>query len=147
MSTQNIVEQLNTELARTYSLSLAAKQAHWNVEGENFMEVHELLDKVSTQLREVADELAERVSALGSIPIALAATLAGTNISDDFPIRKITTKEALSLFSNYLRDEVSQLADLAKSIGDTDLITQDICIEAARSLAKTQWFLASHLGN
>ena len=50
------------------ALAIDGKQAHWHIRGENFIAVHELLDKLVDHAREYADLAAERTVALG-LPI------------------------------------------------------------------------------
>ncbi len=47
------------------SLGIHAKDAHWNVKGPDFIQLHELFDKIAGQAYADADELAERIAALG----------------------------------------------------------------------------------
>ncbi len=60
-----MITLLNQQLADALDLGLQAKQAHWNVKGPNFLSLHELFDKVATELDELTDELAERAVELG----------------------------------------------------------------------------------
>jgi DNA-binding ferritin-like protein len=67
---EQIVDALNTDLAATYVLYHQLKKHHWNVEGAEFLPVHEFLGDAAHEAEEAADELAERVQALGGVPIA-----------------------------------------------------------------------------
>lgn len=137
-------EELNKQLAKVYSLSLAAKQAHWNVKGVDFLDMHEQLDAVATELRAIADEIAERISTLNGVPNAMPEALAAATYPSDLPIKKLGTQEVASLFDKYLDETVHALEKAAHVVGEADLVTQDILIESARTLAKSQWFFASH---
>jgi len=46
---------LNQSLALALDSQLAAKQAHWNVKGPQFIALHELFDKVYGVAAEAAD--------------------------------------------------------------------------------------------
>lgn len=46
-------------------LKLQAKQAHWNARGASFIALHELFDKIASQVDEYADMQAERIAQLG----------------------------------------------------------------------------------
>src|ERR1700716_3652323 len=60
-----MVELLNGRLADAIDLGTQAKQAHWNVKGPNFIALHELFDKISDEVREFVDLMAERITTLG----------------------------------------------------------------------------------
>jgi starvation-inducible DNA-binding protein len=67
---EQIVEALNTDLAATYVLYHQLKKHHWNVEGAEFLEIHEYLGEAAEDAEDAADELAERAQALGGVPLA-----------------------------------------------------------------------------
>src|SRR5512134_1412825 len=62
---QKMIELLNARLADAIDLYAQAKQAHWNVKGTDFFQLHELFDKVAEAVEEGVDELAERAVELG----------------------------------------------------------------------------------
>jgi DNA-binding ferritin-like protein len=70
---EQIVDALNTDLAATYVLYHQVKKHHWNVEGAEFRDIHVFLGEAAEELEEAADELAERVQALGGVPLARGA--------------------------------------------------------------------------
>ena len=73
------VKLLNQHLAAAIDLHAQMKQAHWNVRGPGFIAIHELFDKVSQDVENYSDMLAERAGGLGGTyggnPVACAAAL------------------------------------------------------------------------
>ena len=60
-----LVTILNQLLVDFTSLTYAAKQAHWNVKGVEFIAIHRLFDEVYELASETVDSLAEGITALG----------------------------------------------------------------------------------
>lgn len=58
------------------ALAVNGKQAHWNVRGENFVAIHELLDTIVGNAQASADQVAERIVALGLPVDARVGTVA-----------------------------------------------------------------------
>jgi DNA-binding ferritin-like protein len=73
--TEQIVDALQTDLAATYVLYHQLKKHHWNVEGAEFRDIHVFLGEAAEELEEGADVLAERLQALGGVPMARGAEL------------------------------------------------------------------------
>ena len=65
-----IIDALNTDLAASYVLYHQLKKHHWNVEGAEFLPIHEFLEEAYEVAERAADEQAERVQALGGVPIS-----------------------------------------------------------------------------
>ena len=72
-------------LADLIALHLQGKQAHWNVIGHNFRDLHLQLDEIVDAARESSDVIAERMRALGATPDGRAATIAKTTTLPEFP--------------------------------------------------------------
>jgi starvation-inducible DNA-binding protein len=127
------------------ALVIDGKQAHWHVRGENFIAVHELLDKVVKHAQKYADLAAERTVALG-LPIdARLQTVAEKN-----SLPKM--KDGFQNYGPIVQQVVAQLdaaiATVRKAIeglDDIDLSSQDVAIEIERGLVEDRWFLAAHL--
>src|ERR1041384_7387914 len=58
---------LNQRLAECIDLATQCKQAHWNVKGHSFIDLHDLFDDVHERAQEYADLIAERIVQLGGI--------------------------------------------------------------------------------
>ncbi|GGL56192.1 DNA starvation/stationary phase protection protein DpsA [Halocalculus aciditolerans] len=72
---EQVVEALNVDLAATYVLYHQLRKHHWNVEGAEFNDLHEFLGDKAEEAEASADELAERVQALGGVPVSGPANL------------------------------------------------------------------------
>ncbi|MFB6161007.1 MAG: DNA starvation/stationary phase protection protein DpsA [Haloferacaceae archaeon] len=72
---EQIVDALQTDLAASYVLYHQLKKHHWNVEGAEFRDLHLFLGDAAEEIEEATDELAERVQALGGVPLARGAEL------------------------------------------------------------------------
>jgi len=66
---RSIVGILNNTLANEALLSLKTRNAHWNVSGAGFLELHALYNTQYKQLNTISNEIAERARMLGGLPI------------------------------------------------------------------------------
>ena len=60
-----LIETLNQHLADTLDLYTQVKQAHWNVKGKDFYQLHLLFDEIAEEIEPFIDLLAERATLLG----------------------------------------------------------------------------------
>lgn len=63
-----LTELLQKQLSTYNDLHLTLKHIHWNVVGPNFIGVHEMIDPQVEAVRGFADDVAERIAALGASP-------------------------------------------------------------------------------
>lgn len=64
-----VVDMLNDDLASMFTLYHQYHKHHWIVEGAQFLELHLLLEAHYTQLHDQFDAVAERIVALGGLPV------------------------------------------------------------------------------
>jgi starvation-inducible DNA-binding protein len=110
-SRQASVELLDCAIAAAMDLSLAARQAQWNVRGSNCAALHALFGEVARQLEEEATALAERAAALGGIPRGTAHSIAAASRLKPYPILGLEGDEhtsELALRTAELATEVRQ---------------------------------------
>jgi DNA-binding ferritin-like protein len=119
--TEQIVDALQTDLAATYVLYHQLKKHHWNVEGPEFLGVHEYLGEAAEDAEEAADELAERVQALGGVPLARGAELeaaAPVEPEDDdvFDVRTSLAND-MEMYGDII-EMTREHVELATNLGD-----------------------------
>ncbi len=141
-----VVEILNHSLAATLDLKTQVKQAHWNVKGMNFYQLHELFDEIAGELEEYVDMVAERVTALGGVALGTARIAAAESILPEYPLDIIDgTDHVIALaerFAPYAK-MVREAIDKTDELGDAD--TADLYTEVSRTVDMRLWFLEAHL--
>ncbi len=61
-----LIQELKKVLANEFAFFLKAQNFHWNVEGPDFFQYHELFGKIYTEVYDSIDVLAEQIRALGA---------------------------------------------------------------------------------
>jgi starvation-inducible DNA-binding protein len=137
---------LNQTLATTLDLKTQAKQAHWNVKGMDFLQLHELFDELSGELEEFIDLVAERITALGGTAMGTARLAAADSVLPEYPFEAVDGPEHVTaladrygIYAKHLRSAIETTANL----GDAD--TSDLYTEISRVIDKRLWFLEAHL--
>ena len=82
---QQMVALCNQQLANTADLYSQTKQAHWNVKGIHFEELHVLFDKMADAIFPYADMIAERATALGGTALGTVRMAAQASELPEFP--------------------------------------------------------------
>ena len=140
------VALLNQQLADTIDLRSQTKQAHWNVKGMQFYQLHELFDKLASDLEEYVDTIAERATALGGAALGTIRMSAEASRLPEYPRDAVAGRhhvEALAARFALLAATTRAAIDDATAAGDAD--TADVFTEVSRGLDKQLWFLESHL--
>lgn len=143
---KKMVDLLNEQLADTFDLFSQTKQAHWNVKGPQFIQLHELYDELAADLLGWVDMIAERATALGGLAMGTVQMAAAATRLPDFPpdtIESLETVAGLAERFAALAASTRTAIDTADEAGDMD--TADLFTEVSRGLDKSLWFLEAHL--
>src|SRR4029453_5136871 len=89
----SLIELLNARLADSFDLYSQLKQAHWNVKGSDFIQLHELYDDVAESVLEFVDMIAERATSLGGVALGTARMAASATTLDEYPLATVAGKE------------------------------------------------------
>lgn len=143
---QQMINLLNAQLADTFDLFSQTKQAHWNVKGMQFYQLHELFDEIAASLLEYIDVIAERAVILGGSASGTVRMAARDTRLNEFSEAAIGSKACVSA----LVDRFAVLAESTRKAIDTaeeakDIDTTDLFTEISRGLDKSLWFLEAHL--
>jgi starvation-inducible DNA-binding protein len=122
-----------------------AKQAHWNVQGPNFIALHLLFDEVHGAAIEWADLCAERLVALGGTADGRIENVAEKTELTPYPLQ---TKDG----ADHVRQLASTLAafghEVRESIGSSaeagDPTTSDLFTEISRGIDEYLWKVEAH---
>ena len=136
---------LNDRLADAADLTLAVKQAHWNVKGTGFIGFHELLDQVADRMRENADLMAERAVILGGFARGTLQVAHEKSTLSPYPVELQDLQEHARELRDRFMDlggKVREAIDAAGEVGDED--TADLFTEISRTLDKDAWFIGAH---
>jgi starvation-inducible DNA-binding protein len=140
---KEIAGLLQPLLVDLVALALNGKQAHWHVQGRHFTQLHEQLDVVVADARRAADQVAERVVALGvpvdGRPAAVATTSHLPELDHGFLDDDKVVREVLDQLDGVIKQGRQVLEPLA----ELDPISQDIVIEILRTLEKHRWMFAA----
>jgi starvation-inducible DNA-binding protein len=132
--------ELQATLVELVDLSLLGKQLHWNIYGRPFKPLHEHLDELVDSWRDISDTVAERAVALGATPDGRAATVAASGI-EPVDAGSLDTDAATHQLVERLADVTERIRTRMDRLGEIDLVSQDVLIEALRELEKQQWML------
>jgi starvation-inducible DNA-binding protein len=145
-SRETLIELLNARLADTFDLYSQLKQAHWNVKGSDFIQLHELYDTVAEAVLEYVDEIAERATALGGLALGTARMAAAESTLDEYPLDAVAGMDSAAAVADRLAAYAASVRagiDVAADLGDQD--TADLFTEVSRAIDKHLWFVEAHL--
>ena len=141
--TQQTATELQTVLVDLIDLSLQGKQAHWNVVGPQFRTLHLELDEVVEDARKWADEVAERLRALGVAADGRANVIAKRTGLESLPEGTIADNEVLLRVTDQLATAAARGRTSIGRLDSTDKISEDILIEIVEGLVKHLWMFCS----
>lgn len=128
-------------------LQLTLKHAHWNVVGRDFIGVHEMLDPQIDAVREMVDEVAERMATLGVSPVGTPGALVKERTWDDYSVGRASTVEHLAALDLVYTGVISETREVQEKIGEIDAMSEDMLVGQLRQLELFQWFIRAHLEN
>jgi starvation-inducible DNA-binding protein len=140
-----VIELCNARLADAVDLQTQMKQAHWNVKGPSFFQLHELFDKINEDVEEYVDELAERVVQLGGVAQGTARQAVKRSTLPEYPTTIAAGREHVDAVSTVLAAfgaKVRAAIESSAELRDAD--TADLFTEISRGVDKWLWFVESH---
>jgi starvation-inducible DNA-binding protein len=137
------IDSLQRVLVDLIELHLQGKQAHWNVVGPNFRDLHLQLDELVDFTRAASDTVAERMRALYGVPDGRSDTVAATTSLPQFPAFEQNTAEVVDLITTRIRAAVDTMRAVHDDIDAEDPSTADILHAQIDGLEKLSWLIWS----
>jgi starvation-inducible DNA-binding protein len=138
---------LNTLLADEYVLYTKTRNAHWNVQGPNFIELHTFFETQYDALDIIIDDVAERIRALGHFALG---TLGDFKSLSRISEHNHDFTDAQNIIKTLMEDHEAVIRTLRKEIdtaGETlnDAGTADFLTGVMEQHEKMSWMLRAHL--
>lgn len=140
-----LIDLLNRQLANVSDLFSQTKQAHWNIRGPEFYQLHLLFDDLARPLSEHVDTLAERAVSLGGLALGSVRAAAECSELDDFPRHAGAMEYVQELAKRYGAACNSARTAVAQSDQLGDANTADILTALSRTLDRSLYFLEAHI--
>lgn len=139
---QSIVKMLDQTVADETVLMLKTRNAHWNVSGADFFELHILFDTQFKQLNDMTNEIAERIRILGGFASGdLKEILVNARLVE----RQGKVPDILHLLADheavirFLREDTQKCSEEYEDEGTSDLL-----VSIMRLHEKMAWILRSY---
>jgi starvation-inducible DNA-binding protein len=134
---------LQRVLVDLIELHLQGKQAHWNVVGTNFRDLHLQLDELVDFARDASDTIAERMRALDVVPDGRSDTVVAATSLPQFPAYEHGTQEVVDLVTARVYATVDTIRTVHDSVDAEDPSTADILHQLIDGLEKLAWLIKS----
>lgn len=132
-------------LGNQHLLMIKCLAFHWNITGPNFLQLHELTQKLYEELFQNLDDVAERLLALGlDAPYTQKELLNAQSLSDA-QTRENANEMLKELASDFQKLVFQMYEDIKEMEGSGDLASADLLTGYIRSYEKNVWLLKSHI--
>ena len=101
---EELVEKMKVALASSFAFALKAQYFHWNVEGPNFLQYHDLFGKIYEEVGDAVDAIAEQIRTLEAYAPGSFTRYQQLSVVED----ETTIPSALSMISK-LNDDNTKL--------------------------------------
>lgn len=140
---KKLSDALQKVLVELLELQLQGKQAHWNVVGKNFRDLHLQLDEIIDSAREFADVIAERMRALHSVPDGRSDTIAATTTLPAYPAGETDTAETVDLITARLQAVAHTARSVHDTVDDADPTSADILHAIIEKIEQYAWMVSA----
>ena len=133
--------QLKIAFASQYTFAIKAQNFHWNVEGGDFYQLHQLFDTIYTEVYASIDDFAENIRKIKSyVPASLYRFSTLTNIDDEIEVLDPQSMVAELLADAEKMQEIMKvLFTEAEARGEHGL--SNFLADRQDAFAKHAWFL------
>ena len=142
---RQVTEILQARLHALNDLALTLKHVHWNVVGPHFIGVHEMIDPQVDAVREMVDEVAERIATLGTAPVGTPGALVESRGWEDYSIGRADSIAHLGALDVVYIGVIEDHRKAAKDVEEIDDVTNDLLVGHLHELELFHWFVRAHL--
>ena len=142
---EKFINGLKIEFASQYSFALKAQNFHWNVEGQDFYQLHLLFETIYNEVYGAVDDFAENIRKVkGYTPASLQRFSVLTAIEDEGLIQDPGFMVAeLLRDAEKMQEIMKHLFTQAEALGENGL--SNFLADRQDAFAKHAWFLRATL--
>ena len=139
------VNQLKIAFASQYAFAIKAQNFHWNVEGSDFYQLHNLFEDIYTEVYGAVDAFAENIRKIKAYtPASLSRFSALTEVNDEVEVLDPSAMVAELLRDAEKMQEIMKiLFTEAEARGENGL--SNFLADRQDAFAKHAWFLRATL--
>jgi starvation-inducible DNA-binding protein len=139
----SLPQNLQRVLVDLIELHLQGKQAHWNVIGTNFRDLHLELDDIVDAARGASDTIAERMRALNAIPDGRSDTVTASTTLPALPPAEMTSTDVVDLITTRIYAAVDTMRAVHDDVDTADPSSADLLHNMIDDFEKQAWMLKS----
>jgi starvation-inducible DNA-binding protein len=136
-----LASNLQMVLTDLIELHVQGKQAHWNLVGTNFRDLHLQLDEIIAAARKFADEAAERMRSLHALPDGRSKTVSSDTRLEEFPAGLVSTKDTVKLITGRLERTVQTAREVHDEVDEEDPTSADLLHAIIERLEQLAWMV------
>lgn len=143
VASRELTDSLQAVMVDLIELAGQGKQAHWNLVGPNFRDLHLQLDEVIEATREFADEVAERMRALHATPDGRTRIVTETTTLEEFPGGEVLTIDTADLVTARIEAVVATCRRVHDDVDDADPTSADLLHGIIQKLEQFAWMISA----
>jgi starvation-inducible DNA-binding protein len=136
---EKLADNLQRVAVDLINLHIVGKQAHWNVVGKNFRDLHLQLDELVESARAFSDVISERMRSIYITPDGRASTIAKTTSIAEFPAGEVDTAETVDLIVAAIYATVGTIREVHDDVDEADPTTADLLHGFLERLEQLAW--------
>ncbi|MBU9723753.1 MULTISPECIES: Dps family protein [Bacillaceae] len=146
MSKENLIKDMNKQLANWNVLNTKLHHYHWYVKGPDFFTLHEKFEEIYNEAAGYIDEIAERILTIGGEPVSTLRDYLNLSTLDEATGGESANDMVAALSQDFtnLTSELNTVIEVAEESNDHP--TADLFIGIKASVEKHNWMLKAYLG-
>ena len=139
-------EKMNTYLANLAVLNTKLHNLHWNVEGKQFMRVHNLTEEIYEDFFEKFDEVAEIMKMKGEFPLVKLSEYQKASTIEELESKAFSDKEVLKEVLADLKEMkklATEIRNDADKVDDFEVVAE--FEDQVADYSQNIWFIESML--
>lgn len=142
-ASEPVISTLAQVLASSYGLAALAQNAHWNIQGPTFSQLHELFGGIYEDAAKAVDDIAERIRQLGGfVQVDLAEFQSKAGFSQPTAPQDWQTWVGALLAAH--EKVIADWVEVQKACNQIPLLeVQDLALANNQVLMKAAWMLRS----